>query len=79
MIKDIIHFEKWENADTLAIDGSLPKDWFEDITYISRDNKELNGYNTQKPMELIKRFILASTNEGDLVADFYMGSGRLVK
>ncbi len=55
--------------------GSLPKDWFEDITYISRDNKELNGYNTQKPMELIKRFILASTNEGDLVADFYMGSG----
>jgi len=54
--------------------GSLPKDWFEDITYISKDNKELNGYNTQKPMELIKRFILASTNEGDLVADFYSGS-----
>ena len=27
--------------------GSLPKDWFEDITYISRDNKELTGYPTQ--------------------------------
>ena len=64
-----------ERTQYTLTDGSLPKDWFEDITYISRDNKELNGYNTQKPMELIKRFILASTNEGDLVADFYMGSG----
>jgi len=54
--------------------GSLPKDWYEDVTYISRDNKELNGYPTQKPKELIKRFVLASSNEGDLVADFYSGS-----
>ena len=55
-------------------DGSLPKDWFEDITYISRSNKELNGYNTQKPKSLIERIIKASSNEGDLVADFYAGS-----
>jgi len=56
-------------------DGSLPKDWFEDITYISRDNKELTSYPTQKPKELISRLILASTNEGDTVADYYLGSG----
>lgn len=56
-------------------DGSLPKDWFEDITYLSRDNKELSGYPTQKPKELIKRFVLASTNKGDTVADYYLGSG----
>lgn len=56
-------------------DGSLPKDWFEDITYISRDNKELTGYPTQKPKELLKRLILASSNEGNLIADFYLGSG----
>lgn len=55
--------------------GSLPKDWYEDITYISRDNKELTGYPTQKPKELIKRFVLASSNEGDVVADYYLGSG----
>jgi site-specific DNA-methyltransferase (adenine-specific) len=55
--------------------GSLPKDWIEDITYISRDNKELTGYPTQKPKELIRRFVLASSNEGDTVADYYMGSG----
>ena len=63
---------------TLA-DGSLPKDWFEDVTYISRDNKELTGYPTQKPKELISRFVLASTNEGDIVADYYMGSGTTAK
>jgi len=56
-------------------DGSLPKDWFEDITYISRDNKELTGYPTQKPKELLKRFIIASSNVGDVIADFYLGSG----
>lgn len=55
--------------------GSLPKDWFEDVTYISRENKELTGYPTQKPKELLKRLILASSNIGDLVADFYLGSG----
>jgi DNA modification methylase len=56
-------------------DGSLPKDWFEDVTYISRDNKELTGYPTQKPKELLKRLILSCTNENDLVGDFYLGSG----
>ena len=55
--------------------GSLPKDWFEDVTYISRDNKELTGYATQKPKALIERLIKASSNEGDTVADYYLGSG----
>ncbi len=32
-------------------------------------------YATQKPKELIKRLILASSNEGDIVADYYLGSG----
>lgn len=56
-------------------DGCLPKDWFEDVTYISRDNKELTGYPTQKPKELLRRLILSVTNENDLVGDFYLGSG----
>lgn len=36
---------------------------------------ESTGYPTQKPKELIRRFVLASSNEGDTVADYYMGSG----
>jgi DNA modification methylase len=65
-------------ANKKVDEGLLPveeKDWFEDVTYISRDNKELTGYPTQKPKELIKRFVLASTNEGDTVSDYYLGSG----
>jgi len=36
--------------------------------------KERVGYDTQKPKALIVRIIKASSNEGDLVADFYGGS-----
>jgi DNA modification methylase len=39
------------------------------------DKTERTKYPTQKPKELISRFVLASTNENDIVADFYMGSG----
>ena len=40
---------------------------------------ERTGYPTQKPKELISRFILASSNEGDVVADYYLGSGTTAK
>ena len=33
------------------------------------------GYSTQKPEEVLERIIKASSNEGDLVADFFCGSG----
>ncbi|MBI4384968.1 MAG: hypothetical protein HY579_13170 [Nitrospinae bacterium] len=33
------------------------------------------GYTTQKPEALLERIIKASSNEGDLVADFFCGSG----
>src|SRR6185437_1587278 len=37
--------------------------------------KEAHGYRTQKPEILLERIIKASSNEGDLVADFFCGSG----
>lgn len=39
------------------------------------DKTERNGYPTQKPKKLIERIIKSSSNEGDLVADFFLGSG----
>ena len=39
------------------------------------DKTERTKYPTQKPKELISRLVLASTNEGDTVADYYLGSG----
>jgi len=38
------------------------------------DKTERVGYDTQKPKSLIERIIKASSNEGELVADFYAGS-----
>lgn len=40
--------------------------------YTSQDS---TGYPTQKPEQLLKRIIQSSTNEGDLVLDFFGGSG----
>nr|BAL54968.1 site-specific DNA-methyltransferase (adenine-specific) [uncultured Chloroflexota bacterium] len=39
------------------------------------NSPEIVGYNTQKPEALLERIIRASSNEGDLVADFFCGSG----
>jgi len=38
-------------------------------------SKEKLGYQTQKPEALLERIIKASSNDGDLVADFFCGSG----
>jgi hypothetical protein len=46
-----------------------------DIVNLSKGQIENTGYATQKPEELLERIITASSNEGDLVADFYCGSG----
>jgi DNA modification methylase len=39
------------------------------------DKKERVGYDTQKPKQLIERIITSSSDEGDTIADFYLGSG----
>jgi DNA modification methylase len=39
------------------------------------DKTQNTGYSTQKPEKLIERIINASSNEGDLVCDFFCGSG----
>ncbi|MBU3948193.1 MAG: site-specific DNA-methyltransferase [Proteobacteria bacterium] len=42
---------------------------------INNSAKEALGYPTQKPFILLERIIKASSNEGDIVADFFCGSG----
>lgn len=53
---------------------SPPRDWL-NINTLPQAHSERNGYDTQKPKELIERLIKASSNQGDLIADFYNGSG----
>ena len=51
------------------------KDWWQDIGILSTDAYERVDYPTQKPESLLDRIIAASSNEGDIVADFFAGSG----
>ena len=48
---------------------------WDDIGNLQASDSERVGYPTQKPIELIERIISASSNPGDLVADFFVGSG----
>ena len=45
------------------------------IPYISSTDSQRVGYSTQKPEALLERIIMASSNEGMTVADFFCGSG----
>ncbi len=57
-----------------AARGKLPTDvWW--MTIVPTSGRERTGYPTQKPLRLLERIVLASSNPGDLVADFFCGSG----
>ncbi len=54
--------------------GKLPTDvWWH--TIVSPTGKEKTGYPTQKPIGILRRIIQASSKEGDVVLDFFAGSG----
>jgi len=50
-------------------------DCWDDIYQVGKNGHERVGYATQKPEALLERIIKASSNEGDLVCDFFGGSG----
>jgi DNA modification methylase len=54
--------------------GAPMRDVWE-INHVLGANPENAGYPTQKPEGLVERMILANSNENDLVADFFCGSG----
>lgn len=72
-----------------AAEGSMPRlkryldeqagvplqDVWTDISPIHNLGPEREGYPTQKPETLIERIVKASSSEGDLVGDFFIGSG----
>lgn len=49
-----------------------------DISLINPQALERLGYPTQKPEALLERIIKASSNEGDVVADFFCGCGTTI-
>jgi len=80
---DDIHFytktEQYTFNKQLNQYGSSLQDWWnikglQDKSGFFQNDDERQMYQTQKPKALIERIIKASSNEGDLVADFYSGS-----
>ena len=56
-------------------EGVTMSDIWDDIHQVQATSKENTGYATQKPEALLERIIKASSNDGDLVCDFFGGSG----
>lgn len=57
------------------VEGLLVSDLWIDKDVPPIQSSEKTGFDTQKPFGLIKRILNTSSKEGDLVADFFVGSG----
>jgi len=55
--------------------GQIVQNIWLDIPIVNPMAKEQEDFQTQKPEKLLKRIIEASTDEGDIILDFFMGSG----
>ena len=65
-LKDFARTVLVEKAGT-----TMPDVW--EMPIINSQSKERTGYPTQKPLALLKRIVLASSNEGDIIMDPFCG------
>ena len=57
-----------------AARGKVPTDvWWQ--TIVPTNGKERTGYPTQKPLAILERIVKVHSNPGDMVMDFFAGSG----
>ena len=57
-----------------AARGKTPTDvWWH--TIVPTNGKEKTGYPTQKPLGIVERIVRVHSNPGDVVLDFFAGSG----
>lgn len=71
-------YEKGGQAGKEMPKGKTPDDVYS-MPSLNAMDKERLGYPTQKPLALLERIIQASSNEGDVVLDPYMGSGTTIE
>ena len=65
----------WKEEDDGKFRLTHPSNFWDDITVPFWSMKENTAHPTQKPEKLIAKLILASSNEGDIVFDPFLGSG----
>ncbi|GAA6836790.1 site-specific DNA-methyltransferase [Helicobacter pylori] len=67
-LEDTWNSNKWDKLNSIAIDSSVSR--VDETIAINDEN-----FKGQKPESLIQRILEVSTNENDLVLDFFAGSG----
>jgi len=79
--KDGKKYWQWSSTERRYLENlkGLPISDVWEIKYENNMSENRTDYNTQKPEELLQRIINASSNEGMLVADFFVGSGTTAK
>ena len=65
----------WELTEDGAYRDTCPSNFWDDITVPFWSVEENTAHPTQKPEKLIAKLILASTDEGDMILDPFLGSG----
>ena len=65
----------WEETEDGKFRDTCPGNFWDDISVPYWSMKENTAHPTQKPEKLIAKLILASSNEGDVVFDPFLGSG----
>jgi len=67
-LEDTWNCNKWDDLDSIAIENSTSR--VEETVMMNDRN-----FKGQKPEKLIKRIVESSSNKGDIVLDFFMGTG----
>jgi site-specific DNA-methyltransferase (adenine-specific) len=65
----------WEETEAGNFRNTYPSNFWDDISIPYWSMPENTAHPTQKPEKLLAKLILASSNEGDLVFDPFLGSG----
>ena len=65
----------WEETETGNYRDTCPSNFWDDLTVPFWSMPENTAHPTQKSEKLIARLILASSNQGDMVFDPFLGSG----
>jgi len=67
--------EYFDEEQQMWYHQAICRDVWDDVFVIGTDNRERIGYPTQKPESLLERVVKASSDEGDMVGDFFCGGG----
>jgi len=64
-----------EQRGNFVVEKTVADNIWDDIPGLGIVSSEFIGFYTQKPEALLQRIILASSNKGDMVLDYFVGSG----